>query len=558
MTARFLLRLSFVFGILFFGLAQETRAADTTPALPTNYNPTEAEFAPLQKAVAELLQSGDTSRFATNVTADVEAWQSILSTNPAAGTDGRPKDFTAVVQHERQRNENSARTFLDRAKSLHLNFSKGDWTVHVLVPKEAGSMQRPDLQAKGETMPWINKVDLTLTPTNPNSFSNGEFKAVCEGLVKFPGGWRCYNGIRWSAFPTNLADNKTLREMAILEKMGSSRRINDQDDPALTKLAASLVKFISQRDLEVYRRDALVNSDRLYAQAQRFGRNLPPREEFQRGVAGWITDEIEAGRAMVKQMEDAGIDLKDAEIRIENVSLSNLQSQGPPGSVDGLSGYHFAAKLAVTSKGNSRTGKSLSGEYILAAKRVTRFEDDWLVGDGIRWEQFPPGVVDDVAAKQMQFENYVAEHDTLPPETPAPEIEFITLDGEKKMKLSDMRGKIVVLDFWATWCGPCQEPMAKLQKIRQEHPDWQDKVAIIPLSIDDAIVPVRRHVEPRGWTNTFNVWAGEGGWHAAAAKAFRVTGVPTTYIIDAKGNIVTAGHPAALPIEKTVDRLLTH
>ena len=86
--------------------------------------------------------------------------------------------------------------------------------------------------------------------------------------------------------------------------------------------------------------------------------------------------------------------------------------------------------------------------------------------------------------------------------------------------------------------------------------DWGDQVAIVPLSIDDTLDIVRQHVNKRGWTNTFNVWAGDGGWRSAPAKAFRVSGVPTTYIIDAQGKIVRAGHPAAMTIDEIVDAML--
>ena len=68
--------------------------------------------------------------------------------------------------------------------------------------------------------------------------------------------------------------------------------------------------------------------------------------------------------------------------------------------------------------------------------------------------------------------------------------------------------------------------------------------------------PHGNHMNKRGWTNTFNAWAGEGDWQSAPAKAFRVTGIPTCYVINTNGMIVSAGHPMGVRAPEVVNQLL--
>ena len=525
--------------------------------LPLYAARTNDEFSAVGKAVVELLQTRDPDRFAREMTPDLEDYRAALSTNlPATGEDPL-KGFDNRVRYQRQAVKSSAEALLARADQLHLDFAKGDLPFRIVKPKAWGTSHHSDFQAEGENLSWVQKLEIILIPGSASTHADdGEFKVVVRGLEKYPAGWRTSNGIQWESFPARVADENTARELSLLNKVATYQGFTGKDDPALLKFGEVLVRFLRDRDLTVFEKEALLNSDLVWAQTQRSGRGGPSRQDIDQYVNRRVPDQVRLAGQVVRQMEEAGIDLRHADIQIKEATVERSMIRGNPGSLDGLTGWQFKLTLAVKSAGKSKNGTALSGDYVLAVNELTRYGDDWRVTDTLRWNQVPSGIVDEKTVAAMKFEEYVAENDSLPPQTTAPEIEFTTLAGEKKMKLSDLRGKVVILDFWATWCGPCQEPMAQLQRLRDQHPDWQDRVAIVPLSIDDTIAEVRNHVDKRGWTNTFNVWAGDGAWQSASVKAFRVKGVPTTYIIDSRGKIIRAGHPAAMRIGEEVEALL--
>ncbi len=132
--------------------------------------------------------------------------------------------------------------------------------------------------------------------------------------------------------------------------------------------------------------------------------------------------------------------------------------------------------------------------------------------------------------------------------TKAPDIEMTLLADGKPEHLSDYAGKVVVLKFWATWCGPCQPSMAALQDEAAKHPGWKGKVMLIAGSVDEGEAKVIAHLEAKGWNQTHNVWLQSG-----AARAFHINGIPTTYVIDRQGK-VAAANPKDLA--ETINRQL--
>ena len=111
---------------------------------------------------------------------------------------------------------------------------------------------------------------------------------------------------------------------------------------------------------------------------------------------------------------------------------------------------------------------------------------------------------------------------------PAPDFTIDILDGGEK-SLRDYRGKPVVVNFWASWCGPCREETPDLVKLHKKYADRVDFVGIIYQDEEGA---VRRFIKEFGIGY-------ENGMDARgqASAAYKITGVPTTFVIDAQGGL---------------------
>ncbi len=114
---------------------------------------------------------------------------------------------------------------------------------------------------------------------------------------------------------------------------------------------------------------------------------------------------------------------------------------------------------------------------------------------------------------------------------PAPAFTLAKLDGSGDLALESLRGKTVVLNFWASWCGPCKDETPLLQKGWER---WQGKdVVFVGIDVKDFRGDARSFVRRFGVTYP-NVYDGKG----STVGRYGVTGFPETYFIDARGRVV--------------------
>ncbi|MCI0693391.1 TlpA family protein disulfide reductase [candidate division KSB1 bacterium] len=112
--------------------------------------------------------------------------------------------------------------------------------------------------------------------------------------------------------------------------------------------------------------------------------------------------------------------------------------------------------------------------------------------------------------------------------------DFIAKDIKgNTITLSGLKGKVVLLDFWATWCGPCLPEIPHLKKI---YSDYRNKdFMVIGISLDGDIADLQKFIDEQkiGWHQILS----ENGWEGKIARLYNITGIPSTYVIDRQGRI---------------------
>jgi len=139
----------------------------------------------------------------------------------------------------------------------------------------------------------------------------------------------------------------------------------------------------------------------------------------------------------------------------------------------------------------------------------------------------------DAAAMQKSMEDKIAQAKLLQPGKPVPEVAYPD-KGEKLQGFDQFKGKYLLVDFWASWCGPCR---AAVPKVKQLYAQYKDKgFEVVSISIDDSKTAWQKAMEEEKMP-----WA---QWLSPdknkTMQTFLFSAIPTVYLVDREGKIVAS------------------
>ena len=134
----------------------------------------------------------------------------------------------------------------------------------------------------------------------------------------------------------------------------------------------------------------------------------------------------------------------------------------------------------------------------------------------------------------------------------APEFEAQTIHGEY-VSLESLEGNYVLMEFWATWCGPCMPEIPHLKTLHEKYHD--SNFIVLGFSLDRDRGTLTRYIEEERmeWPQIYL----EDGWDGELARQFNVSGIPRMYLLDPEGTIIARDLRGEEMVSE-IDRLLGH
>jgi thiol-disulfide isomerase/thioredoxin len=225
--------------------------------------------------------------------------------------------------------------------------------------------------------------------------------------------------------------------------------------------------------------------------------------------------------------------------------LTTAAEKSPDKTVKGLALYILGASYAEQADDapNDKAAAELTAKAIDHFQRAAKEAPDAKVSQ------------DETIAKSVEGE--IKALKTLAIGSPAPGVQGTDVKTGKTVKLSDYKGKVVLLDVWATWCGPCRAMIPHERKMVEKLKGKPFQLISVSVDEDKDKLTKFFEKEPMPWTHWW-----DNGEENPLIKTLKVKAFPTLYLIDAKGVIrkkwvgVPGGDPDSPIIENAIEELL--
>lgn len=161
--------------------------------------------------------------------------------------------------------------------------------------------------------------------------------------------------------------------------------------------------------------------------------------------------------------------------------------------------------------------------------------------------------VQSINANMVKMKAEISANDPLGAGKLAPDFEEMKIDGTM-MKLSDLRGSVVLLDFWASWCGPCRKENPTVVKAYKKYAE--EGFTVMSVSLDKSKPAWEAAIAKDGlvWPNHVSDLK---QWSSRVAKLYSVKGIPFTVLIDREGKIIRTKLRGA-DLEQELHRIFGH